>query len=263
MKLRLALTLALLFGLPLQAWQQPVTLDQVLKRVQENVAQFEVSLPDFVCTESITSSKLSGEIVSKETVIESTFVGIQKKDKGGKLEYIETRELTAVDGKKVSKGQKPKGPFLLGGGFSAILSTTFDVAMATYRNYRLEASESLGDKKVLVVAFSSKEGQTGIGAYLNKKTFLVIDSGKAWIDPESMQVVRLERDITNAPNPFPAWLMSVDYAPVSIGGKPVWMPKAVRSEIRRGGSDKADRRFTAEYTNYRKFDVSSGIVTEN
>ena len=253
---------ALLFILPLPAWQQPVTLEEVLKRVQKNVAQFEASLPDFVCSENITSSKLSGETVSKETVIESTFTGVQKKGKDGKMEYVETRELTAVDGKKAKKGQKPKGPFLLGGGFSAVLSTTFNAQMATFRNYRLEPAESLDGKKAIVVAFSSKEGQTGIGAYFNRTTFLVNDSGKAWVDPESMQVVRLERDITNAPNPFPAWLMSVGFGPVSIGGKLFWMPKEVRSEIRRKGSDKPDRRFAAEYTNYRKFDVSSGIVSE-
>lgn len=234
-----------------------------MQRVQEKVAQFEASLPDFVCYERITSSKLSGEIASKQTVIESTFVGIQKKDKDGRLLYHETRELMSVDGKKAHKGQKPKGPFLLGGGFSAVLSTTFDAQMAPFRNYRLEPAESVEGKKALVVAFYTKEGQTGIGGNLNKETFLVNDSGKAWIDPESMQVVRLERQISNAPDPYPTWVMSVDYGQVSIGGKSFWMPKSVQSEIRRKGSDKPDRRFAAEYTNYRKFEVSSGIVSEN
>ncbi|HYL76840.1 MAG TPA: hypothetical protein VEU96_21670 [Bryobacteraceae bacterium] len=262
MKLRLALTPALLFVLPLQAWQQSLTLDQVLKRVQENVVQFEASLPDFVCTESITSSKLSGGIVSKQTVIESTFVGIQKKDKDGRIHYNETRELASVDGKKAGKGQKLKGPFLLRGGFSGLLSTTFDALMAPHRNYRLESAQSLEGKEVLVVGFSTKKGQTGIGANFNGKGFLVDDSGKAWIDPDSMQVLRLERLVLNGPRPFPLWSTWVDYGQVLIGGRLFWMPKFVRSEVRSGNSGQPEGRFTAEYTNYRKFEVSSGIVSE-
>jgi hypothetical protein len=37
------------WSLPLRAWQEPLTLDQALQRLHEEIAQFEASLPDFVC----------------------------------------------------------------------------------------------------------------------------------------------------------------------------------------------------------------------
>ncbi len=224
------------------------------------MAQFETSLPDFVCNERITSSKISDGKVTSETVIESLFAGVQKKDEHGHMQYTETRDLVTLNGKKAAKGQKPKGPFLLHGGFSAVLSTTFDAQMAPYRTYNLVAAESLEGKTMLVIAFTTRPGQQEIGASFGRGSFLVEDTGKSWIDPECMQVARLERQIVNVPSSYRLWSMSVDYAQVPIGGKPFWMPKAVRSEIRRNASDTQPGRFVAEYTNYRKFEVSSGIV---
>jgi hypothetical protein len=254
------------FPLALQAWQQPSSLDQVLPRVQENVTQFEASLPNFVCNERITSSKISDGKVAAETVIESIFVSIQKRDQPGRhLHYVENRELTTVNGKNAAKDQKlPKGPFILRGGFSGTLSTVFDPLMAAHRNYSLGSAEPVDGKTMLVIEFFTKEGQKEIGMDLNGKWFPQKDSGKAWIDPDSMQVARLEYRVANAPSSFSQWSFSVEYASVLIGGQPFWMPKTVRSEISRPPSgkrsDEKARRFVAEYTNYRKFDVSSGVV---
>ncbi|HEV2690937.1 MAG TPA: hypothetical protein VGV35_20415 [Bryobacteraceae bacterium] len=260
--MRTELLLLAAFLLPaLRAWQQPVPLDQVLPRIQANVAQFTASLPDFVCNEKITSSKLSGGNVTKQNVNESTFVGVQKRNERGGLQYQETREVTAVDGKKAGKSQKLKGPFLLTGGFSGILSAAFDAHVAPARNYKLEAAEPLNGKTMLVVAFSTKESQADIGANLGRKGFRQQDTGRIWVDPESMQVARLESLIVNTPGDYPLWFTSVDYARVEIGGKAFWMPKFVRSELRKSSSEQPVKRFEAEYTKYRKFDVSSGIVS--
>jgi hypothetical protein len=249
----------LLFTLFLHAFQPP-TVDQVLHRIQQNVDQFEASLPDFLCDERIVSSAVASGKVTKHTVIESTFVSTRKPDELKHLQYIETRELIRVDGKSARKGQKPKGPFIQEGGFSAVLGTTFNERVASSRNYALAPPESLDGKPMLVITFATKEGQTQIGATVDGKSFLMTDSGKACIDPDSMQVVRLEKQVTHAPPPYDLWNLSVDYAPVTIAGKPFWMPRSVRTEITPSSFTRAMLRFEAGYSNYRKFDVTSGIV---
>jgi len=66
--------------------------------------------------------------------------------------------------------------------------------------------------------------------------------------------------VVNGPSKYPFWSTTVEYAQVTIDGKPFWMPKTVRSDLRRKLTQPPERQFSAEYTNYRKFDVSSGIV---
>lgn len=247
----------LLFLLPLVAGDSP-NLEEVLHRLQENVAQFAASLPDFVCNERIVSSKVENGRTTKETVIESVFTGSQKKDQQGHLAHTENREVTTIDGKKASKSNRPKGPFIVGGGFSSLLSAAFGAKAEPYRNYRLAGTETVEGRELLVVAFSTKEGQHEMMALFEKKPFAPQDTGKVWVDPESMKILRLEMRVLNPPRPISQWVVIADYGNVTIDGKPYWMPKTVKSEVSRD-KGKGQARFVAEYSNYRKFDVSVGI----
>lgn len=240
----------------LVAWQEPGELDQVLGRVQGNIAEFQASLPDFVCNERITSSRLAGNRVTARVVNESVFASSASKDPLSEQKSREVREMISIDGQKVEKETEPRGPFILIGGFSGAAAAIFDKRVAEYRNYRLEP-ESRG---LLVIAFETKKGQTGIGAYTGGRKFLAKDSGKAWIDPKTMQVVRLETLVVNGPTKLPYWLTQVDFAAVHIEGRPFWLPVTVRSSLRKKPNLAPERTFLAEYENYRKFDVSTGIV---
>jgi len=245
---------------PLGAWQQPLPLDQVLPRIQQNVAQFVESLPDFVSNEKIISSKLSKGQAVKNSTAESLFVGIQKRSSEGGWHFVETREVITEDGKASKKGAHVQGPFILNGGFGGAVNSTFHADVAQYRNYRLETSEALNGKSMIVIGFSTKKGQDNIRAAYGRSGFIQKDSGKAWVDPDSMQIARLDYTISNTPGRYPIWYVSVEYGPAVIGGKTFWMPKNVRSELRRTTAEEPVARFLAEYSNYRKFDVSSGIV---
>ena len=75
-------------------------LDQILPRVQEHVKEFEHSLPDFICDEKITSKELMGGKTIHETDIDSTFRGMQNRDKNpdGKYQpFTEWRDIQAID----------------------------------------------------------------------------------------------------------------------------------------------------------------------
>ena len=242
------------------AWQQPRSLALVLPAVQQNVAEFVASLPDFVCDERVQSSRLTNGAAVKTSAAESHFVGVQRKSPGGGSQYEETREVIRVGDQPAKKGARLKGPFILNGGFSGAVNSTFHADIAQYRSYRLENSEELNGKSMVVIGFSTKQGQTQIRAMCGRGGFIQTDTGKAWIDPASMQIARLDYTISNTPGKYPSWFVSVEYGPVTIGDKTFWMPKNVRSEMRQKSTEDPAMRFLAEYSNYRKFQVSSGIV---
>jgi hypothetical protein len=271
--MRIEPRLALLaLGLPLLSqalWgRQSPSADEALARIHENVGRFETSLPDFLCDERITSRETEDGKTKSETVTDSIFVGTQHKNKN--FTFTESREIMAVNGKKVSKGTTLRGPYFYLGGFSSILVTVFGPKWAPYHDYKVVGMETVAGRTLLAIEFATKEGQTAIrqtfthkGQPPNQANVLASKyTGKAWIDPQSMQVVRLERHDLNLPPTVRSVVISTEYAVVTIDGKPFWMPKTMRAEnveSLRKSKPPADQLCIAEYSNYRKFDVSIGI----
>jgi hypothetical protein len=236
---------------------QPVpNVDQVLTRVQANVAEFESSLPDFICSERIASRKVVDGKVRRETVTDSDFVGLQRKS--GPHLFTETRKIVTINGKPVAKGEDLTGFFLFGGGFSWMLVSTFAPKNIPYHNYRVAGTELLEGRSALLIEFTTKDDQTALRFDFNGKALIQRDAGKAWIDPESMQVLRLERRFLNVqPKSDEMITAVVDYTPVAIGEKFFWMPRRVWAEDTHKHA--VTGQYLAEYSNYRKFDVSADI----
>jgi hypothetical protein len=205
-------------------------LDQILPRVQEQVKQFQRSLPDFICDEKITSRELMGGTTIRETNIDSIFRGMQNKyrDSDGKYQpYTEWRDIQAIDGRPAPKGQQLTGPFLFGGGFSSILVEIFSPENSRYFNYKVIGAGKVDEKAAVIVKFETKKDQQ---ALLHRELFgtqyVMKGSGKAWIDLSSMNVLRLEIQYLDPPMPEGVLSLAVDYAPVVIKDQTFWMPRS-------------------------------------
>jgi hypothetical protein len=247
--------------LPFCMAQKIPTLDQILSRAQDNVREFEFLLPNFICNEKITSQALTGSKLMRRTIIDSDFKGTQEPG-GQDKPFTESREIRAIDGRSVGKSQQLTGPFLFGGGFSSILDMTFAQKNIPYHNYKITGIEKIGGKSLVVVEFATKADQKELNLEIEGRKLLDRDTGKAWIDPESMHVVRIECRYLNLPPPAQVLDVSVDYAKVLINGKTFWMPKTVRAEeVMTGPREKqpVKGQYAAEYSNYRKFEVSVEI----
>ncbi len=266
MKPRSVICLGLLhLALSSAGFSQPVPkLDQILPRVQDHVKEFEHSLPDFICDEKITSKELMGGKTIHETDIDSTFRGTQNRDKNQDRQYepfTEWRDIQTIDGRPAPKGQQLTGPFLFGGGFSSILVEIFSPENSPYFNYKVIGTDKVDGKAAVLLKFETKKGQQ---ALLHRELFgtqyVMKGSGKAWIDPASMNVLRLEIQYLDPPMPEGVLTLAVDYAPVIIQEKTFWMPRTVTAEqtvpnpkMPVGGQ------YVAEYSNYQEFKVSVRI----
>ena len=244
---------------PLCVSQSIPKLEQVLPRIQDHVKEFELSLPDFICDERITSRELMGGKINHETFIESEFRGTQSQDHDSP--FTESREIKMIDGRPAAKDQQLAGPFFFGGGFSSIVAEIFSRKNQPYFDFKISGTEAVDGKAALVIKFKARNNQK---ALLYREMFgtqvIFKGSGKAWIDPESMNVMRLEVQFLDPPFPEGVLSLSVDYAGVEINGKTFWMPKTVTAEqtvpnpkMPVGGQ------YIAEYSNYHQFNVSVHI----
>jgi len=261
MKTRLALCLGLL-QLSWYSFAYPAngpTLGQILLRLADQVKEFEFSLPDFVCKERITSGEVVAGYFRQQVFFDSVFIGTQNKDEQGRP-FTESREIKTIDGREAEKGRQPEVPFFFGGGFSSVLDATFGGKNIPYHTYKLAGTETIDDRPALVIKFATKDGQKDVSFEFLGSRFISRDTGTAWIDPESMRVVRLERRYLNVPPPYGVVTVSIEYSAVVLNGKTFWMPKTVVVEETQNHSRKpVGARYIAEYSDYQKFDVSTRI----
>jgi hypothetical protein len=79
-------------------------------------------------------------------------------------------------------------------------------------------------------------------------------NGKGWVDPNSMQVLRIEMSTHyGAPPEDTAQKTELDYGAVNIDGKVYWLLTKLSRKPFAGGD------LAAEYSECRKFEVNSQI----
>jgi hypothetical protein len=88
-------------------------------------------------------------------------------------------------------------------------------------------------------------------------------TGRVFIDPSSMQIVRLEqrrpRHDEGSGRPV-AWSWSIDYARVIMDGKPFWLPKTISSKASSLDGGRFKWSFLANYGNYHLMTVTTAIL---
>jgi hypothetical protein len=110
----------------------------------------------------------------------------------------------------------------------------------------------IGSTPAMVIEYATKKGQTSLLFEVKGKKVIVKDTGKAWIDPVTMQVLRLERHFLDFPT-FSSFATFIDYGETKIGGKTFWMPKTVRAEATDDQAAKNKVEYIAEYSKCRRF----------
>ena len=90
-----------------------------------------------------------------------------------------------------------------------------------------------------------------------------LKGGRCWIDPESLQIVRLEDKAINIPPDFPITRSdgATDYDLADIGGRKYWLPVRAEVLLVEGGA-KLHTRNVIEFKRYRKFEAEVRIVPD-
>jgi len=234
----------------------PPEVEPALARIRRNVEVFENQAPDFVCHEKITSRTVDEKDggIENETVIESTFTGTQNHSalsKLGGVSFKEERRIETVNGIRWKEKSMPTGVFRVGGGYSSLLVTIFGSKGEANYSFSLVGPDS--------VAFTTINGKQKIRGKDGARSFQA--TGRAWFDPVSFEVTRLEqRILPKGDEPSGGLPIAVDYGSVQIGESQFRLPVRVSATARRADSGRAERgEYVAEYGDCRKYGSSSTI----
>jgi VWFA-related protein len=252
---------------------------RLLVRVWDNFVQSLSSLPNVFADEHVVSSvsapysnpSKSGVYDSElESTIDSTIDSIFRLKRfsadGKTADLVESREIKYVDHQPAAKGQSLAGPAILVGAFSRA-PNVFSPEFKDCYEYRLlpNMRHKPGDAilfhaDVLVLEYALRSPlPAGIQCPVREQT-----TGRAFIDPSSMQIVRLEQQWPrhhNEGSKFPvSWSWYIDYARVVMDGKPFWLPKTIFSKASSLDGGRFKWSFLATYGNYHLMTVTSTIL---
>jgi hypothetical protein len=243
---------------------QPLTLDDVVTKLQANLEDYDKSIPSFLADEHMESTMRQFAIrgasaPNYETIAESVFRLKRDIDSENHTETLnESREIRTIDGKP-AKGRDIDAPEMVSGAFSGGLAMVSNDEQPCM-HYALEPVKP---RKPIVVRFVSAPADQRPEHCILKED----GSGRVMIDPVSMQISRIEvlvprhvmtfLDEKNAPLILARWRVEVDYKPVVLDGRTFWLPAKITSAM---SNDQTSWSFVATYRNYHKLEVRSRVV---
>lgn len=250
----LAMALILMLAPPTTAVHAQA-LAEVLDAVSRNVKEFQELVPDFVCTEKVTSTEFDSGNVVKEKAVESVFTGFQRSSEQNRVRFAftESREVMAIDGKPVRKGTPfPKLPYRFAGAYTSLLTTTFAPESLPIHDYSIGDTYKSASSSALLVRFVTKENQQQLRGIFQGTQLVEKDIGSAWIDQKSFRVLRLQRRSLNLPPGITRSIATVDYGPVKIGESEFWIPTKIQAEVTEQ-NPRITFTYLADYNECRKF----------
>ena len=241
------------------------TLEEILDRLEANLNHYDARVPSLFCDERVVASRVEPGLRDQDTVTDSIFrlKRTLKPDHTNSL--VESRQVQSVDGKPVAS-QQINAPTLLSGAFEGGLAVV-SLSQRACMIYSLQRINKDHPGRPYAVRFATALTlQNSAGCLLQEKS-----SGRAFIDPASLQITHLElttpRHVIIPGNRFTSPIvgrrvLTVDYAPVVLGGETFWMPStiAMRNTSGAGTFHMMVWSYQATYRNYHKLEVTSRIL---
>jgi hypothetical protein len=251
----------------------------LLQRVWENFVQYLYSIPDVFAEEHVISSVTSpsrpipkngvhdSEMDSTlDSTIDSVFRLKRISTDGKTADLVESREIKYVDHQVAAKGQSLTGPAILIGAFT-YAPNVFSPQFKDCYDYRLlpKMRRKPGDSAlflhadVLVLEYAVRSPlPTGIPCPLREET-----TGRAFIDPSSMHIVRLEQQRPRhdeGSGRLVAWSWSIEYTRITMDGRQFWLPRMISSKASSLDGTRIKWNFLANYSNYHLTTVTSTMI---
>ncbi len=236
----------------------------ILARVRSNALAYSAQLPDFICKQT-TRQFIRTVAPTVGWKIAGSFVA--------ELSYYDRKEHYEI--LSVNRKPAPGGTTMenLGGGlsigeFGSALRGLFE--HRTQAEFKLLGLKNINKLETLCIAFKVSQERSKRFITLNDRTIMTAYRGRCWVNPDTYEVVRLEKKAVDIPRKFPVtqFDMTVDYAPVTISGASHWLPKEAEIWISRrlpGVSLKNSRIRTKSkirFDGYRRFGTGVKLVTE-
>ena len=242
-------------GIPLAAQESALEPEQarLLEKAREVALHYEVSLPDFLCTQVV--SRWQGRAGSGRTRLRDRLTV--------KLSYVEHREdykLMEINGQPTLLEYLYVGGALSTGEFGTRLNAIFHPG--SHGEFRWKGWTRVRNRRVARFAFRIAQehstyrvqvGDVPAGPY----SIIVSYHGEVFVDADTHMVLRLT-EAAEIPRGFPmnSNESTVDYDFAEVGGKPYLLPTQATAKTRKGNLLAENH---IEFREYRKFQSETTI----
>ena len=242
----------------------PISLDDLLLRLEENLKYYDNHLPAFFCDEHAISRMTPGP-QDRNTITDSTF-RLKRLPNGDNTEsLVESRDIKTVDGKP-AQGESLTGPALLTGAFSggpAIISQRQSACL----QFALRPIHLDQPRDPYIIEYATVPvSQRPANCVLQED-----GTGRGYIDSDTMQITRVEftapahlivpagKDAKGRPTlPLTGvWNVTIDYASVVLSGQTFQVPSTIVGILT---ANRTTWTFEAHYSNFHKLEVTSRIL---
>lgn len=278
---KVCLNLGLLTGLTL-FWPQPASFKQeaaagsqrpikentveqgwpdILEQVRTKALAYTDQLPNFICHQTTQRFVRSVDLALGWRKTGSFVAALSFYDKKEHYEILSVNQKPAQE-----KTIKSLTGGLSTGEFGSALRGLFDPK--TEAVFRSKGIKQINKLKTLCIAFEVPQEKSKRFISYNRQTIITAYRGRCWVNPDSYQVVRLEKKAVGIPRDFPVtrFDVSIDYAPLTISGAPHWLPKEADIWINRRLPGQRGivlrTKNTIRFDSYRKFATGVKLVTD-
>jgi hypothetical protein len=240
-------------------------LEEILQRLEANLNRYDTRVPSLFCDEHVISRVEPGQRNNKDTITDSVFRLKRTPNPDHTTTLVESRRIKSVDGKPATS-QHMDGPTALSGVFEGGLAVV-SLKQAACTNYTLQRINRKRPAEPYMVRFATVLTPQNSADCLLKEN----SKGRVFVDPVSMQITHLElttphhtiipEDSYTSPV-VGKRVITVDYAPVLLGGETFWMPSTITMHATSGSRTFHPMvwSFRAAYRNYHKLEVKSRIL---
>jgi hypothetical protein len=243
---------------------KPPTLEEILQRLEANLNHYDNAVPSFFCDEHVISH-VEPSPHNEDTITDSIFHLKRTAHPDQTTTLVESREIKTVNGKPATS-QDMDGPTLLHGAFEGGLAVV-SLNQTSCTNYTLQRIDKNHPTEPYVVRFATVLTPGNSASCLLQEE----SKGYAFIDRASMQISHLEIITPHhviipgnsyTPRVVGQRVITVDYAPIQLGGETFWMPSTITTHSTSGSGTfhKVVWSFLASYRNYHKLEVTSHVI---
>ena len=232
-------------------------LPVLLEQLGRSVEVFREQFPAVACTETLSQVKFGnkGKVVQRQESQSDylIFMNIVNND-------------LLVEESRVPKSRAPKHnstPLLVTNGFATLILIFHPMYQDCFE-FSQVSEEMMNGKRVIHLRFQHIPGTRSTTALrIGTRDEPLELQGSAWVEPDSVTVVRITAELTSPLTERGLHTFSADvhYAPVRFAGAPgaFWLPSSAAIEV---GTRLQHWRNAHWFTDYRRFSVTSESVIQ-
>ena len=235
-------------------------LQTILETLETNRKFYRSHIPAFFCSEHVVSRlDWGGHLEHKQVSVTDAVFRLTRIDTSNEdPDLVESRSEMKINGSPSTRTDL-EGPVVLANVFSRGLDYV-SLSQKGCASYSVVRSPGNQSKDLENVHFESIQGHLGSPECV----FAEAVSGVVTFDGHLHEVTQINATVPHhliaRPDYFGRWDLSVDYAPVSLGGHTYWLPQRITSTLVPLEEDDAAWRFTATYSGFHKYEVQSHIL---